>query len=120
MAMVFDNARQSPLYNYWLGFECERWPTLPEALLLEWAPVIAVLLIAGATGARLGESVEPSRGAVVGGLVAALGFALRTLITSIGFFGQVRPAYVVVFGIGSVAIGVVTGLAGGTIAKRFA
>lgn len=77
MAMVFDNAHESALHGDGPGFDCERWPTLAEGLLMEWAPSIVLLGLSGAMAARIGEPSSRWLGLVTGGLVALVAFALR-------------------------------------------
>lgn len=119
MALVFDNARESPLYNAWLGFDCESWRTPMEGLLLEWLPAIIILAISGACSARLGETRSPRRGAITGGLVAGIAFVLRTLSVSFGYFQYIEPFQLLLFGTASIFVGLLVGWAAGLLVKRY-
>lgn len=91
-----------------------------EAIVLEFLPVVAVLLLAGATGAKIGESTSLQRGAITGAAVAGIGVLLRTVVVSYGFFDDVQPPNIAVIFLAAVTIGSLSGAAGGFLAKKFA
>ena len=120
LARTIDQAESSPAYRQWLGFGCDRWPTISEALILEWIPSMAIIVVAGSVASRLSQPSSLRLAAIAGGLLAGLAYALRVLVLTTNTLGYAPTTRLLLIGAGVAGLGACLGYLGGRIAKAAA
>jgi len=117
MSMIIDDALNSPLYNYWLGFECEDIPSGIEWIALDGTAALVILGFSGAIATKIPDLGTPRNGAIAGGVVSSVGFTLRSISVSYGYFQQVELVRILCIGAVATIVGLLAGWVGGYLSK---